>query len=174
MAVHLLNNSYVKEGIKNILGCVTFAAGIAVLYQASLASKLQKAGDDSSWQATTDKTVIFFLKTSIVLSCIVSRPGLYLCDWFFHKIATPRTWMDIFGINTIFEFNPWHPRHILNITANAISAAALIKWVFDRYVPAHQAAGLMVALGAFNFMTGRSTLHLVNSAFYSACSARRV
>jgi hypothetical protein len=88
-------------------------------------------------------------------------------------IATPKTWSEYFGLNTIYAFNPWHPRHVLNITANILSSAALVKWVFNRFAPSRETLGLMVALGAFNFITGRSTLHMANDAWHSALNTNR-
>ena len=170
-SIHYLNQAPIKDGIKNVIGCITFVGGITVLYQMSRAPSRKE--ESPSWWTTADKAVTFVLKASIVLSCLASRPGLFLYGWVFHYIATPKTWMDIFGLNTVFEFNPWHPRHLLNIAANALSAAALIKCVFDRYVPSHQVLGLMVAVGAFNFLTGRSTLHLANDALHTVGAIKR-
>lgn len=158
--VRLLNQPLVKEGVKNVFSGITFFGGIAALYQVSQAPK---ENDVSTWTETAAKAINGFLIASIVLSMIASRPGLYFC-----RIATPTTLAAMFGSNTIFAINPWHPRHILNITANVLSASALIKWVFDKYVPSKATLGLIVALGAFNFITGRSTLHLANSAWHSA------
>ncbi len=170
-SLRYFNHPLMKEGIKNVIGCITFVGGIAALYQLSQAST--RKVEDPSWWTTADKAMTFVLKASIVLSCLASRPGLFLYGWVFHYIATPKTWMEIFGLNTIFEFNWTHPRHLLNIAANALSAAALIKGVFDKYVPSHQALGLMVAVGAFNFFTGRSTLHLANDAWHFALNVKR-
>ena len=157
-SVRLLNQAHVKEGVKNVIGCMTFFGGLAAFSQMSCKSKTS-----SDWWGTADKAISFFLKASIVLSLIASRPSLY----FWEKIAIPRTWLEIFGPNTVFALNPWHPRHLLNITANALSAAALVKWVFDRCAPSPEALGFLVALGAFNFLTGRSTLHLANHVLHS-------
>lgn len=164
-SVRLLNQPPVKEGIKNLIGCITFFGGMAALYQVSQTPKEKEA---ATWTETAGKSINFFLTASIVLSLIASRPGLYLCGKILNRIATPATLMAIFGSNTIFAINPWHPRHVLNISANVFSASALIKLVFSRYAPSKETLGLIVALGAFNFLTGRSTLHLANSAWHSA------
>lgn len=159
-AIALLNNHSVKEGIKNTLGVVTFTGCLYALYETSSSKK----NSNTDWKKTTDKTIIFFLKTSIVLSCIASRPGLQICDWVIHSVISEKKLSIEFGLNTIFEFNPWHPRHILNITANVLSATAFIKWVFDRYVPTAQPVPYLVGVGVFNFIFGRSTMHIVNQA----------
>lgn len=162
-SVRLLNQPPVKEGVKNVIGCITFFGGIAALYQRS---QLPAEKDSNNWADAARKTLNFFLTASVVLSILVSRPGLYFSEPFFNQ--------SIFGPNTIFAINPWHPRHILNITANVLSATALIQWVFNRYVPTHEALGLIIAIGAFNFLTGRSTLHLANEAWHTFFKLTRV
>jgi len=164
--VRLLNQPPIKEGVKNAIGLITFFGGIAALYQISQAPKEKEA---STWTETAGKAINFFLTVSIVLSLIASRPGLYFCG-----IVTPTRLAGMFGPNTIFAINPWHPRHILNITANVLSATALIKWVFNKYAPSKETLGLIITIGAFNFLTGRSTLHLVNDFWYFATHAQRV
>jgi hypothetical protein len=154
MALKVFNTPAVKEGIKNVLGAITFAGGVAVLY---------RTRKDSSAEKTTD----FFLKASIVLSCLASRPGLCLCEKVISMVTTPQTLAKIFGQNTIFEINPWHPRHVLNITANVLSGIALIKWVYSRSMNG------LIAMGMFNFFMGRSTLHLANDLWHAASSAKR-
>jgi hypothetical protein len=155
MALRVLNTPAVKEGIKNLLGTITFVGGVAVLCRTHKGSSAEKTAD-------------FFLKASIVLASVASRPGLYFCGGVISKVATPQTLAKIFGQNTIFEINPWHPRHVLNITANILSGVALIiKWVYNRRMDD------LVVMGVFNFVTGRSTLHLVNDLWYAASSARR-
>lgn len=156
--VRLLNTPPVKEGVKNVFSGITFVGGFAALYQVSRAPKEQET---QHWAV---KTLNLVLIASVVLSLIASRPGLYLCEKALPLIATSQTWAAIFGPNTIFAINPWHPRHILNITANVLSATALIKAVFNKYAPSKETLGLIVAIGAFNFLTGRSTLHLANQA----------
>jgi hypothetical protein len=156
-----LNAYPVKENIKDVIGSLAFGAGIVALYKYS-GIPLKKNG--LSRERVIDEKLISILKWSVALSCIASRPGLLICGWVIHPLVSPKTLSNIFGLNTIFEFNPLHPRHIVTIAANVLSASALIKWVFDRYVPTHQPVNFLVAVGAYNFFSGRSTLHLVNAA----------
>ena len=197
MALRVLNTPAVKEAIKNVLGTITFAGGVTVLYRTRKGSSAQKTAD-------------FFLKASIVLSCLASRPGLWLLEKVISRIATPQAFAKIFGQNTIFEINPWHPRHALNITANILSGVALIEWIYNwrmdgliamgvfnpssrkigcdfcsfltlsrlakshlvttprfRFCKSLSVKNLLKSLSyflelGFNFVTGRSTLHLVN------------
>jgi hypothetical protein len=120
----------------------------------------------STWK-TTDKTTLF-LQTSALLSGIGSRPGLALCEWTLHQIATPETLTHIFGQNTVFEINPWHPRHLFNVTVNVVAAAALIHVIYQR-----KTSKPVAGLTAFNFFSGRSTLHLANDAWYLLVNASR-
>jgi hypothetical protein len=155
MTVHFLNSPPVKNGIKNAIGAVSFSGAIYTLYE--MAAK---------WK-DTDKTILF-LQTSIILNGIASRPGLAICEWALHQIATPATLTSIFGQNTIFEINPWHPRHQFNVAVNIIAAVALVHVVYARKAPP-----IIAALTGFNFLAGRSTLHLANDVWYWAVSARR-
>lgn len=138
-ALQYLNSRPVKEGIKNSLGAISFAGGLAVIPWMR-----------SRW--SLDKTLF---ASSILLNAILSRPGLYLTERTFLLIATSASWASIFGENTIFEVNPRHPRHIANILAGICLARAICRPVSPQLRPA-------VPLVAFNFFTGRSTLHLAN------------
>jgi hypothetical protein len=145
MTVQFFNSPPVKSGIKYAFGAVSFSGALYSLYE--MATK---------WK-DTDKTILF-LKTSIILNGIASRPGLALCEWALHQVATPATLTSIFGQNTIFEINPWHPRHLFNVTVNIVAAAALIHIIYSRKAPR-----VIAALTVFNFLAGRSTLHLANA-----------
>jgi hypothetical protein len=155
MTVQFLNSPPVKNGIKNAFGAISFIGALYTLYEVA-----------AKWK-TTDKTILF-LQTSIILNGIASRPGLAICEWALHQIATPTTLTKIFGKNTIFEINPWHPRHQFNVAVNILAAAALIHVIYTRKAPR-----IIAALTVFNFMTGRSTLHLVNDLWYAASAVRR-
>lgn len=164
-----LNQTPVKEGIKNTLGCITFFGGLSALYALSRTSHKK----ESTLWGYSRQTVRFLLTLSIVLSCIASRPGLFISGLISHQIATPQTWTGVFGPNTIFAINPWHPRHLLHITANLLSATALIQGVFNLYLtPQEQLQGIIL-LGIFNFLTGRLVLHLANDAWLSVMNLRR-
>ncbi len=156
MTVHFLNSPPVKNGIKNAIGVISFSGAIYTFYE--MAAK---------WK-DTDKTILF-LQTSIILNGIASRPWLAIFEWTLHQMATPETLTKIFGQNTIFEINPWHPRHQFNVAVNIIAAVALIHVIFTRKAPR-----IIAALTVFNFLAGRSTLHLANDAWYWAVNARRV
>jgi hypothetical protein len=161
MTLQALNSPAVKEGSKNGFGAITFFGGIAVLYYHFRI----EAG------STVEKTIDYFLKVSIVLSCITRRPGLYLTEKVIERIASPATLQKRFGQNTVFAINPWHPRHGLNITANLLSSIALYKWVFNRSIS--RPSDWLVSFGVFNFATGRSTLHLANDLWHAATAAKR-
>jgi hypothetical protein len=156
MTVQFFNSPPVKSGIKNAFGAISFSGAIYMLYE--MAAK---------WKET-DKTILL-LQTSIILNGIASRPGLAICEWALHQVATPATLMKIFGANTVFEINPWHPRHQFNVAVNILAAVALIHVIYHRKAPR-----IIAALTFFNFLAGRSTLHIANDAWYWAVNARRV
>lgn len=153
MTVHFLNSPLVKNGIKHTIGAISFSGALYTLYE-------------MAWK-DTDKTILF-LQTSIIINGIASRPGLAICEWALHQIATPETLTQIFGQNARFEINPWHPRHLFNISVNITAAMALIHVIYTR-----KALRSIAALTVFNFLAGRSTLHLANDVWYWAASARR-
>ena len=155
MTVQFLNSPPVKNGIKNAFGAISFSGALYSLYEMT-----------TKWK-DTDKTILF-LHTSIILNGIASRPGLAICEWVLHQVATPETLMKIFGQNTVFEINPWHPRHQFNVAVNIIAAVALIHLVYTRKAPR-----IIAALTVFNFFAGRSTLHLANDAWHSVLNLRR-
>jgi hypothetical protein len=93
VTLHLLNSPPVKNGIKNLTGCISFAGAALILCQMP-----------STWK-TTDKTALF-LQTSVLLNGIARRPGLAICEWIVHQIATPETLTKIFGQNRVFEIYP--------------------------------------------------------------------
>jgi hypothetical protein len=155
MTIHFLNSPPIKNGIKNAIGAISFSGAFYALYEMA-----------TQWKEA-DKAILF-LQTSITLNGIASRPGLTICEWALHQIATPETLTEIFGENARFEINPWHPRHLFNISVNITAAMALIHVVYTRKAPRNTAA-----LTAFNFLAGRSTLHLVNDMWYWAVNARR-
>lgn len=155
MTIHFLNSPPVKNGIKNTIGAISFSGALYTLYEMAV-----------KWK-DTDKTMLF-LQTSIILNGIASRPGLAICEWALHQIATPETLTKIFGQNTRFEINPWHPRHQFNITVNITAAMALIHVIYTRKAPRS-----IAALTVLNFFAGRSTLHLANDAWHWAVNARR-
>jgi hypothetical protein len=145
MTAAFLNSPPIKNGLKDAIGAIAFSGALYSLYEMS---------------KTTDKTILL-LQTSIILNGIASRPGLALCEWALHQVATPATLTKIFGQNTVFEINPCHPRHLFSISVNILAAAALIRLVYTRKAPR-----LIAALTVFNFLAGRSTLHLANHAFF--------
>ena len=156
MTVHLLNSPPVKNGIKYAIGAISCSGALYTLYEMV-----------NKWK-DTDKTILF-LQTSIILNGMATRPVLAICEWALHQIATPETLTKLFGQNATFEINPWHPRHLFNISVNIFAAMALIHVVYTRKAPRS-----IAALTVFNFFAGRSTLHLANGVWYWAAGVRRI
>ncbi len=146
MTIHFLNSSPVKNGIKNAIGAISFSGALYTLYE--MAPNVERCADKT------------FLQTSIILNGIASRPGLAICEWALHQIATPDTLTKLFGENAIFEINPWHPRHLFKISVNLTAAVALVHVIYTRKASRGEAA-----LTVFNFLAGRSTLHFANDVW---------
>jgi hypothetical protein len=166
-ALHYLNSPPVKNTIKNVISAVSATGGVVALCQIAGAKKGKSI---EAWWRNADKTTLF-LQTTVVLNGIASRPGLSICEWLVHRAATPATLEKIFGQNTIFERNPTHPRHLFNVAVNALATAALIKILFAQ--KRVQASPLIKGLIVWNFITGRSTLHLANDLWYAFCKRKR-
>lgn len=138
--VGYLNSPIIKEGVKNVAGLAAFAFGIYEIYddvnwlihkwQAKpLANQEEKEG--FSWLKTAGKVVMVAARISLILSCFSSRPGLIICSWTAGKIFTEAQLVRFFGANTIFAVNPWHPKHIVSISACILGIPAALKAVYD-------------------------------------------
>jgi hypothetical protein len=201
LSVSFLNNPAVKNGIKSVAGVAAFAFGVWEIYDNVIdlkeAWQNRKRGplaqqEDFSWQKTTLKATVVMARISLVLSCLTSKPGAAICSWTGGRVFPEARLLQLFGPNTIFAVNPYHPRHIANIAACVLGLPALIKsvveggeWVTRKFVAfcdrssvqssnsvgAGSMAGatdvriqnLRVQLTAsFNTLFSRTTLHSVN------------
>lgn len=122
ISVCLLNQPTIKEGVKNLVGVTTFGFGlIAVydLYQTGLCSEIPREPclDYPKWVQVANRVTIACAKISLILSAGVSRPGVFIISSLVGCIFSSSQLNRVFGPNTIFVLNPWHPRHVVSIAA---------------------------------------------------------
>ncbi len=138
VGAQFLNQPVVKEGIKNGISLATFAFGIAGaydLYRELSGRKISIVDDadvDSQWLKVANK-VILAAKIGLVLSGMVSRPGVFIISQLTHLVASKHQLETVFGPNTIFALNPWHPRHVTSIVAVALTMPMIALYAYKGF-----------------------------------------
>ncbi len=134
--VQYINQPEVKEIIKKTIGVATFTFGLYETYNV----------------LTGHRNIVDSLGSlSVVLSATVSKPGIAIISKIHEHIFSKEQSEKIFGPNTIFAINPYHPRHTVSIAALVLGTAGVVTP--DRHL-------LQVLL--FNILTCRPLLHIVN------------
>jgi hypothetical protein len=105
MTVRFLNQMWVKEGIKEVVGAVTFGAGAVEI----------------SRMRTTVKVIAVCAQLSIILAVLTSRPSLHVYHW-------------ILGPTPNFVTNPWHPIHVASIGASVLAIPAVIQSIYGLWM----------------------------------------
>jgi hypothetical protein len=181
--VKLLNQPVVKNGVINAVGVVTFAFGVAEVYDLyeTLSSKKITAegisGNDD-WITTAKKISVVMAKFSLILSAAVSRPGVFLISTLMGRIFLPSQLENWFGPYTTFAVYPWHPRHVCSIIAVGLALPSVIQdfyeWTSHKILdlrdvperPSNNECWLSDSkrrtMILFNTVTSRPTLHLGN------------
>lgn len=131
-SVHLLNQPIVKEGVKNIAGTVTFVFGLVEVYDIYQIARgreitTEACSDYPKWIQLANKMIIVCAKISLILSAGVSRPGVFIISSLIGCIFSTSQLDRVFGPNTIFAVNPWHPRHIVSIVAVVLALPSLAQ-----------------------------------------------
>lgn len=179
--VRLLNKPLIKEGIKDVAGVVTCAFGIVELYDIYQIMCGREIGGDldpqaPAWAQVATKVSIFCAKLSLVLSAGVSRPGVFVISTLVGQVFTTPQLEAVFGPNTTFALNPWHPRHVFSIAAAILALPAVlhlmyqgVSWVcreveqFQDNPQDHWLTDFNVRIMAlFNTITSRPMLHVGN------------
>lgn len=171
--VHFLNRPLVKETIKNTVGSVTFAFGIVELYdlyQIARGREISTEQDASSpkWVQVATKVAIVSAKISLILSAAASRPGIFLISTLVGSFFSTAQLEQVFGPNTIFAINPWHPRHVISIAAVVFALPVIaesiyrgIRWTAENGRPWLTDAKVRL-MALFNTLTSRPVQHLGN------------
>lgn len=185
-AAQLLNQPIVKEGVKNIAGAVTFAFGLIEIYDIYQIFRGRKISTEESteqpkWAHTANKIEIVCAKASLVVSATVSRPGVFVISSLVGRIFSPAQRNRVFGLNTQFAVNPWHPRHVFSIAAVILAVPSVVRltwqsidWAYKTIrcrAPARErdAAAWLTdtkirLMVLFNTLTSRPILHMGNQA----------
>ncbi len=186
-----LNQPIIKEGIKNVASCAAFVFGLYEIYDDVVhiteelrgrATPPTEGKKEFSWMKTAGKVLLVVSKISLLLSCFTSRPGLIICGWIAGKLFTPPQLQSLFGSNTIFAVNPYHPRHLANLAAFILGLPALVKSIYDFSMwlkhtvtcalanaeaapETNRRAYIVQIMATINTLFSRTMLHLVNGAF---------
>jgi hypothetical protein len=143
-STRLLNQPMVKEGVKNIAGTVTFVFGLVEIYDIYQIARgreitTEACLDYPKWIQVANKVIIVCAKISLILSAGVSRPGVFIISSLIECIFSTSQLDRVFGPNTIFAINPWHPRHVVSIVAVVLALPSLaqsaykgINWTYKK------------------------------------------
>jgi hypothetical protein len=153
-SVRFLNSPPIKEGIKNYAGSLTFAFGIAEIYD--IYHSLSNKTTGPKWKLTAGKIILISAKLSLILSAAVSRPGVWLISTLAECVAGPLRLEQMFGSSQTFLKNPWHPRHVISIAAVIFALPSLVKPIKE------DENSKLPFMTAFNVITSRPILHLGN------------
>jgi hypothetical protein len=154
----------IKEGFKNC-GSLTacLSGGVLAFYQ--FYGKSSNAYEAS----IVNRVTLVFAKTSIFLSAATSRPCVALISkvsrWFFSKTHIE----GLFGLNTVFATNPWHPRHVMSIAAAALAVPSMVHLIYHTDSLSQQQREErditdeeIRVIAALNLLISRPVLHLGN------------
>lgn len=194
--LRLLNQPAIKEGIKNVAGCVTFGFGVAALYDGyqilrgrrRISSENPNPGTPQLAQVSY-RIALLYAKVSLVFSAAVSRPGVFLISSLAGALFTSQQLEKAFGVNTIYALNPNHPRHKFSFVATLLALPLLVQTLYTAgraifhatkvpqrspSAPLHtpwltDAKVRMINL--FNFATSRPVLHIGNQLVHSTLKA---
>jgi hypothetical protein len=183
-SVRLLNQPIVKEGVKNLAGSVTFVFGLVEIYDIYQIARGREISTETCstsprWAQVANKVIIVCAKISLILSAGVSRPGVFIISSLTGCVLSTTQLDKIFGPNTIFAINPWHPRHIVSIAAVILALPSIIQstckganWIYTKIrqyqnTPSQDIDNWLTdskirLMTLFNSVTSRPTLHIGN------------
>lgn len=183
-AVRFLNQPVIKEGVKNIASTAAFTFGIIEaydIYQILRGREIstETNSDAPKWIQVASKVALICAKISLILSAATSRPGVFIISTIMGCVFSSGQLESVFGPNTVFAVNPWHPRHVFSIAAVILALPSVIQstyrgmhWAYtkisqheNRPAPSQgswltDTKARMMAL--FNTITSRPVQHLGN------------
>jgi hypothetical protein len=164
--IDFLNQPSVKETIKNFCSSFTFAFGLVQLWVLFYRRKPCKNLPPLQGIERAEEIAQTCTSISLILSAACSRPSVYLlsslCDF-----CLPADLFDAyFGPNTLFDLNPWHPRHVTSLIALGLALPSpIISLIHYVQSPAKASIKPVQQLGwmaLFNTLTCRPVLHTGN------------
>lgn len=186
-AVRFLNQPIIKEGVKNIASTAAFTFGMVEaydIYQILSGREISSEtnGDAPKWMQVATKVTLVCAKISLILSAATSRPGVFIISTLVGSVFSSSELERIFGPNTVFAVNPWHPRHVFSIAAVILALPALIqsthqgiRWAYTKICQYEKSREQNVEekgswltdtkvrmMALFNTITSRPTQHLGN------------
>lgn len=135
-SVQMLNQPFVKEGVKNIAGSVNFAFGLIEMYDIYQIIKGYETSTElsfpsSKWVQFAHKVAVVCAKISLVLSAGISRLGVFVISSLVGRVFTTVHLERVWGSNTIFTLNPWHPRHVVSIAAALLALPSVTQLAYN-------------------------------------------
>lgn len=157
-SVQLLNQPAIKEGVKNVAGTATLVFGLVEIYQVYRDFSTKSVSQPLKWTQVAQKIVIASARISLILSAGVSRPGVMIIAALVGSVFSTEELTRVFGPNTTFVINPWHPRHVVSIAAVLLALPFVIQSLYKTW---NEDTGLR-SMTLFNTITSRPVLHLGN------------
>ncbi len=187
VGAQFFNQPVVKECLKDIFSAVTVAFGLLGaydLYQTFKGRNITSEKDavnDPKWLQVASKLALLAAKVALVLSALVSRPGVLIISSLVNMVASTVQIERVFGPNTIYAVNPMHPRHWVSLVAAALAVPLValtifkgLSWAFYKNtgqsnpaISVQNATQILTdsnvrQMTLFNTFTSRPMLHLGN------------
>lgn len=164
--IDFLNQPSVKESIKTFCSSFTFAFGLVQLWVLLCGRKPPKQPLSQTALQRAMEIAQTCTSLSLILSAVCSRPSLYLLSQFCDLCVPTDVLESYFGPNTLFDLNPWHPRHVTSLIALALAlpspALSILQYLQSPTkvtIKPDQQIGWMAL---FNTLTCRPVLHTGN------------
>jgi hypothetical protein len=164
-----LNMAILKEGVKKISGLVSVLFGVIVIGAEIASFRTPNPKPRTGW----GRVILVAAKISIFCAALSSPWVVYGAGWVFGKCFPRYDLGALFGPNTTFALNPYHPRHILAVVGSALGLIVLVHKLvkFARGIKSEKEEGdllitnrQIISIAAFNTLFNRTALHLVNVA----------
>ena len=131
--VAALNQHDVKEQAKTLVSAITFLNGLIgipfdclILGDRRISTEVLEGPPKWTRVRVATTVAVACSYSSLLLSAATSRPGVWIISTFVGRIISSSQLERIFGPNTVFAVNPWHPRHVCSIAAVILAIPSVI------------------------------------------------